>query len=76
MTATETTATPTREEAAAIRRWAESLRVAEEALNCARPDSVRFEALEYLGIDWLEASSVVAQVRMARRAAEEAEENL
>ena len=74
-TATETTAAmtmPTKEEAAAIQAWSEALRAAEEALNSARPDGVRFEVLEHLGIDWLEASSVVARVRLARRAAEEA----
>lgn len=74
MTATETTATaPTKEEAATIQRWAEALRAAEEALDCARPDGVRFEVLEHLGIDWLEAASIVSRVRLARRAAEEAE---
>lgn len=74
MTATMTA--PTKEEAAAIRRWAEALRVAEETLNAARPDSVRFDVLDDLGVEWLEASSVVSRVRLARRAAEEAEEKI
>ena len=64
---------PTKEEACAIRRWAATLRAAEEDLDRARPDGVRFEVFEHLGLDWLEVSSIVAKVRLARRAAEEAE---
>lgn len=71
---TETTAT--KEEAAAIRRWAEALRAAEDALDAARPDSVRFDVLGDLGVEWIEASSVVSKVRLARRAAEEAAEKI
>ena len=74
MTATMTA--PTQEETAAIRRWAEALRDAEDALNAARPDSVRFDVLDDLGFEWIEASSVVSRVRLARRAAEEAAEKI
>ena len=77
MTAPTTmTTAPTKDEAAAIRRWTEALRAAEEALNAARPDSVRSDVLEDLGIEWLEASSIVSRARMARRAAEEAEKKI
>ncbi len=68
---TDTTAA-TKKEEAAIRRWAKALRAAEKALDAARPDSVRPEVLEYLGINWLDPRCVVVKVLLARRAAEEA----
>ena len=78
MTATKTATmtAPTQEEADAIRRWVEALRAAEDALDSARPDSVRFDVLDDLGVEWIEASSVVSRVRLARRAAEEATEKI
>ena len=81
-TATETTDTtatktaPTKEEAAAIRRWAEALRVAEETLNSARPDSVRFDVLDDLGIGDAQYHSVIGQIRQERRAAQAAAEKI
>ncbi len=77
MTATETTATETtatEEEAAAIRRWAEALWVAEEALNSARPDSVRLDVLFDLDVD--QFRSLIGQVRSERRAVQAAAEKI
>ena len=79
MTATETTNTatktaPTKEEASAIRRWAEAVRTAEEILGRARPDSVRFEVLYDLHVDHF--PSLIGQIRSERRALEAAAEKI
>jgi len=72
MTATETTAT--KEEAAAIRRWAEALRVAEKALDSARPDSVRLDVLFDLDVD--QFHSLIGQIRSERRSVQAAAEKI
>ena len=74
-TMTGTKTAPTKEEAAAIRRWAEAIRAAEETLYGARPSSVRSDVLDGLGIGDA-GHSVIGQIRQERRAAQIAAEKL
>jgi len=63
-----TNTAPTQEEAAAIRRWAKAIQAAEEILHAARPDSVRYEVLEKVGLDAIALNAVRQERRKAQAA--------
>ena len=76
MTATKTA--PTQEEAAAIRRWAEALWVAEKAISDAYAslDSVRDSALRELRLADIRCFSLLCEVTRHRGEAERAAEKI